>query len=153
MDERVGWTNLSLFSFATCIHYNIHQPIVVKKLCLKEEAEIEGRDAGSSRRRKSPGEERCGQMKTRQAREDTERRRRGENWSDGKNTHRSIIAVSQSWDQNLHCGRSGVCLFTGTVKLQTIILSELNDLVEFTGYFINVRLKLITKAAKEIFSL
>jgi hypothetical protein len=42
MDERVGWNNLSLFSFATCIHYNIHQPIAaVKKLCLKE-AEIEG---------------------------------------------------------------------------------------------------------------
>jgi hypothetical protein len=79
MDERVGWTNLSLFSFATSIHYNIHQTIVAKKLCLKEEAEIEGRDAGSSHRRKSHGEERCGQMKTRQAQEDTERRRRGEN--------------------------------------------------------------------------
>lgn len=70
----MGWTNLSLFSFATCVRYNIHQPIAVKKLCLEEEAEIEGRDVG-----KSPRKETCGQMKTRQAREDTKWRRGGEN--------------------------------------------------------------------------
>jgi hypothetical protein len=36
MDELVGWTNLSLFSFATYIHCSIHPSIAAKKMCLKE---------------------------------------------------------------------------------------------------------------------
>jgi hypothetical protein len=36
MDERVGWPNLSLFSFATYIHCSIHPLIAAKKTCVKK---------------------------------------------------------------------------------------------------------------------
>jgi hypothetical protein len=55
MDERVGWTNLSLFSFATYIHCSIHASIAAKKMYLKE-AKVGEREEGKSRRGKYHGE-------------------------------------------------------------------------------------------------
>lgn len=51
----MGWTNLSLFSFATYIHCSIHASIAAKKMYLKE-AKVGEREEGKSRRRKYHGE-------------------------------------------------------------------------------------------------
>lgn len=151
MDERVGWANLSLFSFATCIHYNIHQSIVVKKLCLTE-AETVGWDAGRSRRRKSHGESVVGRWKH----DNHGRTRKREEEVRIEVTGRTPIVPSSPFPSH----ETRICIAAGVVyvclqapKFQTTILSELNGLLQFNGHFINMRQKLTSKAVKRGFNL
>jgi hypothetical protein len=140
MDERVGWTNLSLFSFATWIHYSIHPPISVKKLCLKEAA-IGGWEAGRSRRRKSHGESVVGRWKhDKHGGHGKEKKRWELKW---RREHpsfnhrrfpvmRPICELQQKWCMSVHRHH----------KFQTIILSGLNGLLQWSLYQYDVKISI-----------